>query len=145
MSWARSLDISLRLAVALAQNWRRTARAVTKAGQSKGDRGRHEKDDRHRIDDRSQYVLGWSNERKLVQEIHALRAKLAGKAEDGAKSGEAGEPNAAVENMEGDRLSLLAKVSELEAIVPDKRMIYAHVDEHAVALVAWSQTKSRQC
>src|ERR1700722_3570462 len=79
--------------------------------------------------------MDWSNERKLVQEIHALRAKLAGKAEDGAKSGEAGEPNAAVENMEGDRLSLLAKVSELEAIVPDKRMIYAHVDEHAVASV----------
>src|ERR1700728_261061 len=53
--------------------------------------------------------MDWSNERKLVREIHALRAKLAGKAEDGAKSGEAGEPNAAVENMEGDRLSLLAK------------------------------------
>ncbi len=45
--------------------FRRATRAVTKAGQSKGDRGRHEKDDRHRIDDRSQYVLGWSNERKL--------------------------------------------------------------------------------
>jgi uncharacterized protein YPO0396 len=45
--------------------FRRATKAVTKAGQFKGDRGRHEKDDRHRIDDRSQYVLGWSNERKL--------------------------------------------------------------------------------
>ncbi|HYB48843.1 MAG TPA: SbcC/MukB-like Walker B domain-containing protein, partial [Streptosporangiaceae bacterium] len=45
--------------------FRRAAKAVTKAGQFKGERGRHEKDDRHRIDDRSQYVLGWSNERKL--------------------------------------------------------------------------------
>jgi uncharacterized protein YPO0396 len=45
--------------------FRRAAKAVTKAGQSRGERGRHEKDDRHRIDDRSQYVLGWSNERKL--------------------------------------------------------------------------------
>jgi uncharacterized protein YPO0396 len=45
--------------------FRRATKAVTKAGQSKGDRGRHEKDDRHHIDDRSQYVLGWSNERKL--------------------------------------------------------------------------------
>jgi len=45
--------------------FRRAVRAITRAGQFKGDRGRHEKDDRHRIDDRSQYVLGWSNERKL--------------------------------------------------------------------------------
>jgi uncharacterized protein YPO0396 len=45
--------------------FRRAVKAITKAGQFKGDRGRHEKDDRHRIDDRSQYVLGWSNERKL--------------------------------------------------------------------------------
>jgi uncharacterized protein YPO0396 len=45
--------------------FRRSAKAITKAGQVKGERGRHEKDDRHRIDDRSQYVLGWSNERKL--------------------------------------------------------------------------------
>ena len=46
--------------------FRRAAKAITKAGQFKGERGRHEKDDRHRIDDRSQYVLGWSNERKLA-------------------------------------------------------------------------------
>ena len=39
-------------------------RAVTKAGQIKGG-VRHEKDDRFRIDDRSRYVLGWSNERKI--------------------------------------------------------------------------------
>ncbi len=45
--------------------FRRAAKAITKAGQFKGERGRHEKDDRFRIDDRSQYVLGWSNERKL--------------------------------------------------------------------------------
>ena len=40
-------------------------RAITKAGQVKGSGGRHEKDDRFRIDDRSRYVLGWSNQRKL--------------------------------------------------------------------------------
>jgi uncharacterized protein YPO0396 len=39
-------------------------KAITKAGQIKGG-GRHEKDDRFRIDDRSRYVLGWSNQRKL--------------------------------------------------------------------------------
>jgi uncharacterized protein YPO0396 len=60
--------------------FRRAGKAVTKAGQSKGDRGRHEKDDRHRIDDRSQYVLGWSNERKLealLWQAESLAAQLA--------------------------------------------------------------------
>ncbi|HJY68270.1 MAG TPA: hypothetical protein VJ254_16220, partial [Streptosporangiaceae bacterium] len=67
--------------------FRRAARAVTKAGQSKGDRGRHEKDDRHRIDDRSQYVLGWSNERKLealIWQATSLAAQLAAVAEEQA-------------------------------------------------------------
>jgi uncharacterized protein YPO0396 len=45
--------------------FRRTPRAITKAGQIKGSGGRHEKDDRRRIDDRSHYVLGWTNERKI--------------------------------------------------------------------------------
>jgi uncharacterized protein YPO0396 len=45
--------------------FRRMPRAITKTGQVKGSGGRHEKDDRYRIDDRSRYVLGWSNQRKL--------------------------------------------------------------------------------
>ena len=38
----------------------------TRAGQIKGGGERHEKDDRHRIDDRSRFVLGWSNEEKIA-------------------------------------------------------------------------------
>ena len=60
-------------------DFRRVTRAITRAGQFKGDRGRHEKDDRHRIDDRSQYVLGWSNERKLdalTRRAATLQAQL---------------------------------------------------------------------
>ncbi len=45
--------------------FRRMPRAISKAGQVKGAGGRHEKDDRFRIDDRSRYVLGWTNERKI--------------------------------------------------------------------------------
>jgi uncharacterized protein YPO0396 len=45
--------------------FRRHPKAITKAGQIKGAGGRHEKDDRRRIDDRSSYVLGWSNQLKL--------------------------------------------------------------------------------
>ena len=47
------------------EQFRREARAITRAGQIKDPTGRHEKDDRHRIDDRSRYVLGWSNSAKI--------------------------------------------------------------------------------
>jgi uncharacterized protein YPO0396 len=44
--------------------FRRADRAVTLSGQIK-DRQRHEKNDRFRIDDRSRYVLGWTNQAKI--------------------------------------------------------------------------------
>ncbi|HEX6453333.1 MAG TPA: ATP-binding protein [Trebonia sp.] len=59
--------------------FRREPRAITKAGQIKGAGGRHEKDDRFRIDDRSRYVLGWSNERKidaLLSQAARLTARI---------------------------------------------------------------------
>lgn len=46
--------------------FRRERRAITRAGQIKGGGERHEKDDRHRIDDRSRFILGWSNEAKIA-------------------------------------------------------------------------------
>lgn len=48
------------------EQFRRETRAITRAGQIKDPSGRHEKDDRHRIDDRSRYVLGWSNNAKIA-------------------------------------------------------------------------------
>jgi uncharacterized protein YPO0396 len=48
------------------EQFRREQRAITRAGQVKGGGERHEKDDRHPIDDRSRYVLGWSNEAKIT-------------------------------------------------------------------------------
>ncbi|AWT52279.1 ATP-binding protein [Mycolicibacterium smegmatis] len=54
------------------QEFRDLRRAVTREGQVRsGDR--HEKDDRHRVDDPRRWVLGWVNERKLT----ALRDELA--------------------------------------------------------------------
>ncbi len=47
------------------EQFRRESRAITRTGQIKDPSGRHEKDDRSRIDDRSRYVLGWSNADKL--------------------------------------------------------------------------------
>lgn len=48
------------------EQFRREPRAITRAGQIKDPSGRHEKDDRSRIDDRSRYVLGWTNEAKIA-------------------------------------------------------------------------------
>ena len=53
------------------ETFRRERKAITMAGQIKMPGGRHEKDDRHRIDDRSRYILGWSNAAKIA----ALEAK----------------------------------------------------------------------
>ena len=57
------------------EQFRRETRAVTRAGQIKDPGGRHEKDDRHRIDDRSRYVLGWSNDAKIAA-LEARRRQL---------------------------------------------------------------------
>jgi uncharacterized protein YPO0396 len=57
--------------------FRRMPKAITRAGQVKGSGGRHEKDDRFRIDDRSRYVLGWSNQRKLDTLLNQARVLTA--------------------------------------------------------------------
>ena len=61
--------------------FRRERRAITRAGQIKMPGERHEKDDRHHIDDRSRYVLGWTNVEKirtLEKGQGALEASIAG-------------------------------------------------------------------
>ncbi len=48
------------------RDFRASERALTRAGQVRHGRSRHEKDDRHRIDDRSRWVLGFDNREKLA-------------------------------------------------------------------------------
>ncbi|MDQ6989435.1 MAG: ATP-binding protein, partial [Mariprofundaceae bacterium] len=56
------------------ESFRRETRAITMAGQIKAKGGRHEKDDRHRIDDKRHFVLGWSNAEKIAAlEVDAER------------------------------------------------------------------------
>ena len=63
------------------EQFRRETRAITRAGQIKDPSGRHEKDDRHRIDDRSRYVLGWSNSAKIAA-LEARRGQLEGRLQE---------------------------------------------------------------
>jgi len=61
------------------EKFRRETRAITRAGQIKAPGDRHEKDDRYRIEDRSRYVLGWSNTAKIAaleEKRSALEAHL---------------------------------------------------------------------
>ncbi len=62
------------------EQFRRETKAITLNGQIKAPGERHEKDDRYRIDDRSQYVLGWSNEAKIAaleNQARTQEAKIA--------------------------------------------------------------------
>jgi uncharacterized protein YPO0396 len=61
-------------------HFRREEKALTRAGQVKTGGERHEKDDRHRLDDRTRYVLGWSNEPKIAaleEQALSLEARIA--------------------------------------------------------------------
>jgi type VI secretion system protein VasG len=63
----------------------------------------------------------WAAERKLVEEVRSLREILADPKEASDRASE--------------RATLRERLGALETIDPEKRMIYAHVDEQAVASV----------
>ncbi len=59
--------------------FRRQPKALSLQGQVKSGGRRHEKDDRHALQDRARYVLGWSNEgkiRALEQALQALSSEI---------------------------------------------------------------------
>ncbi|OPZ02649.1 MAG: hypothetical protein BWZ09_02525 [Alphaproteobacteria bacterium ADurb.BinA305] len=93
------------------EQFRREARAITRAGQIKDPSGRHEKDDRHAIADRSRYVLGWSNTAK-IEALEAQRRQLE------ARLGEVGSQISRIEAERralGGRLDALTRLEEFTA------------------------------
>ncbi|MEN3379231.1 MAG: type secretion system protein VasG, partial [Hyphomicrobiales bacterium] len=74
--------------------------------------------------------IEWDTEQKLVTEIRSLRDILNPKDADGKEAAPADAPNA-----DETRRQIREKFDTLEARDPEKRMIYAHVDEQAVASV----------
>lgn len=88
----------------------------------------------------------WDSEKAIVEEIKALREKIAKAAAAKAKAaaGEAGTAGDAPigegtetppEDAEADFSALKDRNASLEALNPDERKIYAHVDEQAVAAI----------
>ena len=54
------------------EQFQEETKAITKKGQIKGNRGRHEKDDRRSLSNQQEYVLGWDNQEK----INSIREQL---------------------------------------------------------------------
>ncbi len=54
------------------EDFKRQTKAITQHGQIKTSATRHEKDDRHNINDRSKFILGWDNKAKIA----ALKTRL---------------------------------------------------------------------
>jgi uncharacterized protein YPO0396 len=102
--------------------FRREQKAVTRAGQTKTGGRRHEKDDRHHIDDRTRYVLGWSNERKIA----ALEKTVAGLKMRLQNLGEA------IANLDRDRKAVQQRTGLLQQL--RTYASYKDLDWRSVAL-----------
>ncbi|MEC5387741.1 ATP-binding protein [Uliginosibacterium sp. H3] len=104
------------------EQFRREARAVTLSGQTKDPSGRHEKDDRHHINDRGRYVLGWSNTAKIAaleEKRRTLETRL----------GELGSETAALDKerkLIAVRQTALTKLEEFTS--------FEEIDWHSVAI-----------
>jgi uncharacterized protein YPO0396 len=89
------------------EQFRREARAITRAGQIKMPGERHEKDDRFRINDRQRYVLGWTNAEKIAV-LETKARKLA------RKLGELGSLIGKVQNEQNGLKKRLEAFSKLD-------------------------------
>ena len=90
------------------EQFRRETRAITRAGQIKAPGERHEKDDRHRLEDLSRYVLGWTNTAKIA----ALEAKARQLQEQLGKLGSLISTVLSGQNTLNQRLTALSKLDE---------------------------------
>lgn len=88
------------------EQFQREVRAVTRNGQVKAPGERHEKDDRHRLGDRSHYVLGWTNAAKIAtleSQLHQLEVQ-------------ASELGAQISKKQSERGSIKARLDALAGL-----------------------------
>lgn len=115
-------------------DFRRLKRAVTVHGQLKTSYERHEKDDRHAIDDRSRWVLGWDNAEKLAAlraEHEGLAEKLAYLVEQIEKIGQALRNTTALRDSLRDLLAFEA-FSALDWYMPSRRIEELEAERNAL-------------
>ena len=102
------------------EQFRRETRAITRAGQIKDPSGRHEKDDRRPIDDRSRYVLGWSNSAKIAA-LESKRRQLE------ARLGEVASQISEIQKARGELASRLDALIRLEEFTAFDELDWASV------------------
>jgi uncharacterized protein YPO0396 len=88
------------------EEFRRAGKGLTRAGQIKGSPLRHEKDDRHDLNDRSRFVLGWTNRAKIAA-LEAQREAL--EAVLGEKGGVIARIQGEIASLE-EKMTLLSKL-----------------------------------
>jgi len=109
------------------EQFRRETRAITCAGQIKDPTGRHEKDDRHRIDDRSRYVLGWSNSAKIAV-LEDKRRQLE------TRLGDVGSQIGSIQKERASLQSRLDALTRLEEFTAFEELDWASVATQIAAL-----------
>ncbi|MBP6682626.1 MAG: AAA family ATPase, partial [Halioglobus sp.] len=109
------------------EQFRREVRAITRAGQIKDPTGRHEKDDRHRIDDRGRYVLGWTNEAK-ISTLETKQAQLE------ARVGEIGSAIAKIQTEQQGMKTRLDALARLEEFTDFEELNWAAAAREIAAL-----------
>lgn len=91
------------------EQFHRELRAVTRAGQTKTPGDRHEKDDRHALNDRSRYILGWTNAAK----IGALEASAA-----------------ALADRLAERAAVINGISQQQALLKERMTALSQLQEY---------------
>lgn len=109
------------------EQFRREPRAVTRTGQVRDPSGRHEKDDRRRIDDRSTFVLGWSNRAKIAA-LETTMRELERRVQDGAAA------LAALQSERGKLRERLAALVKLEEFTDFRELAWAELVSHIAGL-----------
>ena len=115
------------------QVFRAMERAITRQGQIKHNKTRHEKDDRNVLDDRSKWILGFNNREKLALfqkkaqdlagEIACITEKVSALSEQDNKSAKRAMHCQTLVNMqwhEIDVIPLIDRISAIEKQIKDK-------------------------
>ena len=106
---------------------RQASRAITREGQVKHNQTRHEKNDRHRVEDRSRWVLGFDNGAKLalyrkraheqVAEIERLKRELEAARQETEDHGQRQMACTLVANTEWDEIDVKAAIAAVEGLL----------------------------
>jgi uncharacterized protein YPO0396 len=114
------------------EQFQNQARAITKDGLIKHGEERHEKDDRSRIDDRKNYILGWSNASKieaLEEDLRQLNKQIV-------------QVSQKIQSLESQRQQQQERISMLQDFM--KIVEFSEIDWRSIELNCLELQKQKQ-